>query len=53
VRIVRYEPNNKGDYVVEWEGEAAYRLRCEPIVSERMSSAATNLAALLDSIWSA
>jgi hypothetical protein len=51
LRIVRYQPNHKGDYVVEWEGEEAYQRRCEPIVSERMSSAAANLAALLDTIW--
>ncbi|MES1242899.1 MAG: S1/P1 nuclease [Acidobacteriota bacterium] len=50
LRITGYRQQQK-DYPVEWEGEAAYRQRCAPIVSERMTTAATNLAALLDSIW--
>lgn len=50
LRIVDYRPQQR-NYRVEWEGEASYRQRCEPIVSERMSAAASNLASLLDSIW--
>lgn len=50
LRITGYRPQKK-DYPVEWEGEAAYRQRCAPIVSERMATASVNLAALLDSIW--
>lgn len=48
--ITGFRPQ-QGDYRVEWEGETAYRQRCAPIVSERMAAAASNLAALLDSIW--
>jgi hypothetical protein len=51
LRITGYRPRSAGDYPVEWEGEEAYRQRCAPIVSERMASAAANLAALLDAIW--
>lgn len=50
LRITRYRPKSR-DYLVEWEGEAAYRERCAPIVSQRMAAAASNLAALLDLIW--
>jgi hypothetical protein len=48
IRIVSFSGDN---YRVEWEGEAAYRQRCAPIVSARMLAAATNLATVLDSIW--
>lgn len=52
IRITAYDPQpNEGDYRVEWEGEEAYELRCAPIVSRRMSAAASNLAQLLDAIW--
>jgi hypothetical protein len=42
---------NKHVYLVGWEGEAAYKQRCAPIVSARMSAGASNLAAALDAIW--
>jgi hypothetical protein len=48
IRIAGFDGN---DYPVEWEGEAAYRQRCAPIVTARMAAAAANLAAVLDSIW--
>jgi len=51
LRIVGFSPSDEGDYPVDWEGEAAYRQRCSPIVSARMGAAASNLAALLDTIW--
>jgi hypothetical protein len=52
LRIVSYNPSGEKDfYKVEWEGEASYRQRCAPIVSARMTAAATNLAGLLDAIW--
>jgi hypothetical protein len=51
LRITGFRPRQAGDYPVEWEGEAAYRQRCAPIVSERMAAVAANLAAPLDTIW--
>lgn len=53
LRIVSYNPTSNGGefYKVAWEGEQAYRVRCAPIVSERMAAAANNLAGLLDTIW--
>jgi hypothetical protein len=52
LRIVSYNPQGNRDfYKVEWEGKTAYQQRCAPIVSERMTSAANNLAGLLDAIW--
>lgn len=52
LRIVSYNPTSNGEfYKVAWEGEPAYRVRCAPIVSERMAAAANNLAGLLDTIW--
>jgi hypothetical protein len=58
IRISSYVPNSKGpqaddpgDYNATWEGRASYEARCGGIVGERMSAAASNLAALLDAIW--
>jgi hypothetical protein len=53
LRIDSYNPSPNGGefYRVTWEGEASYRQRCAPVVSERMAAAANNLASLLDSIW--
>ncbi len=53
LRIVSYNPGPNGEelYKIEWEGEASYRQRCSPVVSERMGAAVNNLASLLDSIW--
>jgi subtilisin family serine protease len=42
-----------GKYKVEWEGKAAYDRRCKPIVSAQLSSAAKNLAELLNLILGA
>jgi hypothetical protein len=52
ITITAYDPQPKGEYTVSWEGEMSYRQRCAPIVSERMTAAASNLASLLDAIWS-
>lgn len=51
MHITSYSPSDEGDYTVDWEGDAAYRQRCSPIVSERMGAAASNLAHLLDRLW--
>jgi hypothetical protein len=51
LRITGYHPRGGGDYPVDWDGEQPYRQRCAPIVSERMTAAAANLAGLLDAIW--
>ena len=48
--ITAYDPQS--EYAVSWEGETSYVQRCAPIVSERMTAAASNLASLLDAIWS-
>jgi len=53
LRIVSYNPTHDGKefYKVAWEGESSYQQRCTPVVKERMTAAANNLAGLLDSIW--
>jgi hypothetical protein len=51
LEITEYSPHDNGDYKVKWEGEQSYKQRCAPIVSARMSAAASNLASLLDAIW--
>lgn len=38
-------------FKVKWEGKAAYVARCTPIVSERMTAAANNLANLLNTLF--
>jgi len=50
LRIVR--KLNNGKYKVSWEGKTAYDDRCRPIVSQQLTAAAQNLAALLNAIWS-
>lgn len=49
LEITGFDPRT--EYSVSWEGEESYQQRCAPIVSERMTAAATNLAGLLDAIW--
>ena len=58
ITITRYRPGtanlnagDPGDYDVSWEGRPAYVARCSPVVTERMTAGASNMAALLDAIW--
>jgi hypothetical protein len=38
-------------FKVDWEGRNAYTARCSPIVSERLTAAASNLAKLLNTVF--
>ena len=49
LRIVRRLSGGK--FKVSWEGKPAYDARCQPIVSQQLTRAAQNLAALLNAIW--
>lgn len=40
-----------GKFDVEWEGQAAYDARCQPIVERRLVDASRNMAALVNAIW--
>jgi hypothetical protein len=41
-----------GNFDISWEGKAAYDARCKPIANARLAAAVSNLAALLNKIWS-